>query len=483
MEDSRRDEVHFGPFRLDLAVGQLWRGNAPVELRPKATSVLVALVREAGVLVPRRKLIETAWGDTHVDGETALHKVIGEIRRALGDDPAEARYVATVHRRGYRFVAEIVPEPDSPPAEPTTDVQANALEAEPTTRRRSGLVAAAIALTALAGVAGVSWLSDDPVVSEHPALEASTDILLARALLDSGQQADVHRAAELLRTAVRREDSALAWSGLAVAEFRLARYAEGVRAAFRALELDPTDVNARRFVGLQRLVEGRLEEAEEHLLRALALDRHSGRAHHAWGLYQASIGNIERAIDAARTAVALDPTELDRRVNLALFLFYGGEFEAAVEQARFHRTVEDPVEGARRAMLLTEQAASWMLGDRHASREALAEFARRAGAPERTVGGMLDAPADQGIERGLRWWLAFMDPTTHPDPYVVARAALMQLQLGDVAAARRTLARLGSADRLPRFPEWLNDPRLEAVADSPEMDRILERYREKGFDL
>jgi pimeloyl-ACP methyl ester carboxylesterase/DNA-binding winged helix-turn-helix (wHTH) protein len=96
----------FGSYRLDAADARLWRGHAAVPLTPKAFAVLEHLARHAGRLVTKHELLDAIWPDVHV-GDAALKVCVREIRRALGDDPKEPRYIETAHRRGYRFIAQV----------------------------------------------------------------------------------------------------------------------------------------------------------------------------------------------------------------------------------------------------------------------------------------------------------------------------------------------------------------------------------------
>jgi DNA-binding winged helix-turn-helix (wHTH) protein len=80
------------------------RGELAVELTPKAYALLVALTRTPGRLVSKPELLNEVWPGVVV-GEAVLKVVVNEIRRALGDDAQTPRFVETVHRRGYRFVA------------------------------------------------------------------------------------------------------------------------------------------------------------------------------------------------------------------------------------------------------------------------------------------------------------------------------------------------------------------------------------------
>src|SRR6185503_20121139 len=96
----------FGPFQLDLNDRLLTRAGEVISLRPKATEILVRLVTNAGQLIKRDELLKEVWPDTFVE-ESNLSQTIFTLRKALGDDRSEPRYIETVPRRGYRFVAAV----------------------------------------------------------------------------------------------------------------------------------------------------------------------------------------------------------------------------------------------------------------------------------------------------------------------------------------------------------------------------------------
>jgi DNA-binding winged helix-turn-helix (wHTH) protein len=96
----------FGPFQLDLNDRLLTRDGEVISLRPKATEILVRLVMNAGQLIKKDQLLKEVWPDTFVE-ESNLSQTIFTLRKALGDDRSEPRYIETVPRRGYRFIAEV----------------------------------------------------------------------------------------------------------------------------------------------------------------------------------------------------------------------------------------------------------------------------------------------------------------------------------------------------------------------------------------
>jgi predicted ATPase len=96
----------FGPYRLDPTSGQLWRHDQVIDLPPRVLAVLCYLVAHAGQLVTKEALLAAGWPDTAVS-EWVLTTCMRDLRRALGDDARQPQYIATVHRRGYRFVAAV----------------------------------------------------------------------------------------------------------------------------------------------------------------------------------------------------------------------------------------------------------------------------------------------------------------------------------------------------------------------------------------
>src|SRR5215471_9322268 len=96
----------FGLFRLDEAEHLLLRDGAAVPLTPKAFDLLLALVERHGHLLEKEELLKKVWPDTFVE-EANLASNISLLRKALGDGENGHRYIETVPKRGYRFVAQV----------------------------------------------------------------------------------------------------------------------------------------------------------------------------------------------------------------------------------------------------------------------------------------------------------------------------------------------------------------------------------------
>jgi DNA-binding winged helix-turn-helix (wHTH) protein len=100
-----RETIAFGPFRLDLRAHRLYRGNEPVALSAHLVDLLAEFVAHPGDLLSKDAIFGAVWPGVFVADNT-LARAVTDLRRALGDDPRRPRYIQTVARRGYRFVAE-----------------------------------------------------------------------------------------------------------------------------------------------------------------------------------------------------------------------------------------------------------------------------------------------------------------------------------------------------------------------------------------
>jgi TolB-like protein/tetratricopeptide (TPR) repeat protein len=109
------DLVRFDVFELDRATGELRRRGRIVRLAPQPTRILAMLVSRNSHLVSREDIMAEVWGkDVFVDFEHGLNFCIRQIRNALGDDADNPRFIETVPRRGYRFIAPLKEESDAP---------------------------------------------------------------------------------------------------------------------------------------------------------------------------------------------------------------------------------------------------------------------------------------------------------------------------------------------------------------------------------
>jgi cholera toxin transcriptional activator len=98
--------VRFGVFAVDLAAGELRKNGARIRLQEQPFQILVFLLERPGEVVTREELRQKLWpADTFVDFDHSLNTAVNKLREALGDSASSPRYVETLARRGYRFLA------------------------------------------------------------------------------------------------------------------------------------------------------------------------------------------------------------------------------------------------------------------------------------------------------------------------------------------------------------------------------------------
>jgi cholera toxin transcriptional activator len=100
--------VRFGVFELDLSAGELRKNGVKLRLQEQPFQVLAMLLERAGEVVTREELRQKLWpSDTFVDFDHSLNTAVNKVREVIGDSASSPRYVETLARRGYRFMAPV----------------------------------------------------------------------------------------------------------------------------------------------------------------------------------------------------------------------------------------------------------------------------------------------------------------------------------------------------------------------------------------
>src|SRR6476620_4413183 len=122
MSDPISTLLSFGDFELDTGNGELRKAGARIQLKSQQIRLLVLLATRAGEVVSREEIRQARWaGETFVVFDQSINVAVNKIRNALGHDPQHSRFVETLPRKGYRFIAPVA-----------------SIEAEP--RRQGGLI-------------------------------------------------------------------------------------------------------------------------------------------------------------------------------------------------------------------------------------------------------------------------------------------------------------------------------------------------------
>ena len=156
--------VRFGAFELDARAGELWKAGGRVSLQDQPLKVLACLLERPGELVSREDLRQRLWpGDTFVDFEHGVNAAVKRLRETLGDSADTPRFIETLPRRGYRFIAPVErDEPNAvdaslPTAEEHEGIDA-ATQRAGQPKRWTGRLVGAGAVVLLVTVAFSAWL-------------------------------------------------------------------------------------------------------------------------------------------------------------------------------------------------------------------------------------------------------------------------------------------------------------------------------------
>ena len=284
----------FNDFELDGRSCELRKRGRRLRVQQQPLQILTMLVAAPGDVITREELRERIWGaDTHVDFDRGINKAITQLRQLLGDDRARPRFIETLPKRGYRFVADV-------------------------TR-----------------LASRRQIRDD----------AKEAYLKARHFWNKRTPDDLKRSIDYFHRAIERDpDYPLAWTGLADAHTMIGIFGlqpprdvfpPAKAAAERALALDDALAEGHTVLAeIQKLYEWNWEASERSYRRALDLDPGYSVAHHWYSQLLSILGRYEEAqteMEAARRCDPLSPT-------IAAFFSYtafeAGRYEAAVATAQ-----------------------------------------------------------------------------------------------------------------------------------------------------
>ena len=282
---SPQRSVRFGKFEFDLVSGELRNDGRKLPLQGQPAQILSHLLAAPGEIVTRDELRRAIWGDdTFVDFDTALNVAVNKLRQALGDSATSPRFVETIPRRGYRFLADVHRVERSPAPIPRTGPPAEPAPSRPKARQWVAQVAVVVALAGL-------W---DGARSElSPASPRSIAVLPFRPL------------------AVAAQDDALEVGLTEAVIVRLGQLKElrvpSINAVRRYAKSGTDSRLAGRELGVEAVLDGSLQRANGNVrLSARLLDVSSGTALWArqWDFPWTDIFSVQDAM-AAEVARAL----------------------------------------------------------------------------------------------------------------------------------------------------------------------------------
>jgi DNA-binding winged helix-turn-helix (wHTH) protein/tetratricopeptide (TPR) repeat protein len=348
--------LRFGAFDLDRQSGEALRSGRKLHLTPQAFQLLLLLADRQGELVTREDIRRALWpDDTFVNFDTAVNACISQIRAALGDKPTAPRFIETLPRRGYRFVAPVhtieatpsaATRPGMAPPETLPTISGPPGANRGPQRSRVREVVAAVSIAGVLGVAVLfAVLAARAGAARSPAsagrnIEALKKLELGRSGLEDASPGDLQERVRHFRAALSLEpDFAEAYAGLADAQLILAAYraeepqpayAAAKAAAAKALHFDARNGEAHAVYAAAILMfDWNWIDAGKHLRQAEALAPLSPRVQHWYGRYLTALGRHDQAMSHARRAMTLRPGSPSAATYFGAAAFYAGDMKSA----------------------------------------------------------------------------------------------------------------------------------------------------------
>jgi DNA-binding winged helix-turn-helix (wHTH) protein/tetratricopeptide (TPR) repeat protein len=304
---SRAQGYEFGNFRLDLIERCLLRDGIRVPLAGKVFETLRVLVEHGGRLAEKKRVMQEVWADTFVD-ESNLSQNVFMLRKVLGETEGGQRFIETVPRRGYRFVATV------------REMHENHAVTEEAHR-----------------------LGIEP--GRDAGIKAHSLYLKGRFFWTKRTEVGLKKALEYFQTALNVEPLyALAYAGLADCYIMLGEYGllasedsyrNGKAAALKALELDESLAEAHASLGLiSMLYDWDLAAAEKAFKCAIELNPKYATAHQWYAVYLAVSGKFDEAFAQIRRAQELDPLSPIISVNVARIHYFARQYDEALRCCR-----------------------------------------------------------------------------------------------------------------------------------------------------
>jgi DNA-binding winged helix-turn-helix (wHTH) protein/tetratricopeptide (TPR) repeat protein len=429
----------FGEFILDVAERRLSKGGVPVPLEPKAHEVLLALVRHAGRLMPKRQLLDLVWPESFVEeGILAVH--VSVLRKALG--PAGRSYIETVSGGGYRFSGAV--------------------------KQRDGN-------------GGRPWLWSFGVPPAPQAVRPEVYELIGRgrAHLLKASMFEVPQAMAAFQAAIELDSAyAPAHAGLALAYCAQAKlrvvppaeaYNQARGAALRALAMDDTCADAQVALGeVLFLGDWNWIGAERSLQRALHLDPHHTQAYLLYGQLLEALGKLEEGLQMKLNALARDPFSALVHLQISMSHWNQRRYDDAIEWANKALEIDPQHPHAREHLA----GAYWKKGDFERQLAENIKHAERHGVPASAFEPLRQAHANGGRMGVVR---LFLDrAASQPQAFPAFQLALFYGEASEMDPAFQHLGR-AVEDHDPALVHLAVAPQWDSLRADPRFNQCLIR--------
>lgn len=454
--------MHFDGWTVNRVSGEMTRGDQRARLPPQPLRILVELFDCADEVVTREQLVKALWPSGVVDFDNGLNVAMRKLRVALDDVGDEPRYIETLPKVGYRFVARRALPADSVETATPEPVVAGGAATQP---MRGRLLLGVVMLALVVALALGWWLSSAEPRGHVPSVQAQE--LYIEGLHDrSRRDIDGSKLAREKFEAAIREDPhyAQAWAALgenlSVAVIRQTLTpAEGIpkarAAAERAVALDAGLTEGHFVLGQIHMDHDKdFAAAQREYDRAMQLDTKSARLWHHFAMLQGHLGRIDEAFAAIRRARELEPMTLLYAGNYGLLLYEARRYREAIEFLKPLVDANPRFDQARAAL-----ARALMETGDFASARAQLEARTSVGFDRGDLGVLF---AKTGAREDAMRELAQLDERARQGYGVAFDQATIYIALGDLDRGCAFLTRAAGDHSI--MVNWMRlDPRLDPL--------------------
>jgi DNA-binding winged helix-turn-helix (wHTH) protein/tetratricopeptide (TPR) repeat protein len=334
--------IRFGPFEVDSVSGELRKQGIRMKLQEQPLQILQLLLEHPGDVVTREELRKCLWpADTFVDFDHGLYNAIKRLRESLGDTAETPRFIETVPRRGYRFIAPVNGAPHtgelSSPSLPTSAATPQ-ISRPPRAWNRIAVAAMGLLLVgAFPIVLNVGGSRDRLAGRPHPSNPSAAVLAESTSTSGPGHPPNPEAAENLLegRTHVQNAyEATVRESG--TMKLSEEEFSKGIALMERAIQEDPGYVPA--YLGLGKAIMGEpphhnlRPKAQAALLRALALDQNNADAHLLMAEYLGFGEGWDEPENHYKTAIQLRPGSAEVHEAYAEYMDAVGRYQEGIKE-------------------------------------------------------------------------------------------------------------------------------------------------------
>ncbi|MEE8294828.1 MAG: tetratricopeptide repeat protein [Sphingomonadales bacterium] len=389
---SKKPEVfQFGPFRFSTETSELLKSGKKIPLKVQSAKVLGILIKNHGKLVTRNQLIRDIWPDRTVEFDLSLNSCLRDIRHALGENPKAPKFIETLPKRGYRFLAEVSLVTPYFPFWFNTPFSRAALGVS---------LVFAIALFVVGTQTSVfkSPRANLPVpvaVQE----EARTLVLAGVSAIYDKEVPKTQEALEFFNQAIAIDPTYTeAYLMIAGTLFSRGDAADGekILAALESvIAIDPYNLEATGMRGnLKWTIFHDWQGAKESFQRVLSIDPQNAGAYLALARIFALEGDFDTSLSQVDLALSLNTIKLTQSGNVGWYYYLAGRFEEGLKFCQETREINPDDAGTQRCFLNNLTA----LGrDQEAAPFALS-YLEISGADRADLDALKTAPEDEILD-------------------------------------------------------------------------------------